>query len=31
VGFYAGLGFDRVGQPFEVPGTGPHYVMTRKM
>ncbi len=29
--FYRQLGFERRGEPFEVPGTGPHYVMTRTL
>lgn len=29
--FYRRLGFTRQGKPFDVPGTGPHYVMTREM
>ena len=29
--FYAQLGFERIGEPFEVPGTGPHYVMKRTL
>lgn len=29
--FYRQLGFERIGDLFEVPGTGPHYVMQRKM
>jgi predicted cupin superfamily sugar epimerase/predicted GNAT family N-acyltransferase len=27
--FYRSLGFETTGEPFEVPGTGPHYVMQR--
>lgn len=28
-GFYRTLGFDVVDEPFEIPGTGPHYLMMR--
>jgi uncharacterized protein len=30
VDFYRASGFETVGGPFEIPGTGPHFVMTRK-
>src|SRR3954447_17167935 len=29
-GFYQGMGFQRFGDVFEVPGTGPHYQFRRK-
>lgn len=31
VTFYSSLGFDLVGEPFDIPGIGPHRVMWRRL
>ena len=30
-GFYERLGFETIGEPFEIEGIGPHYVMWRRV
>jgi GNAT superfamily N-acetyltransferase len=31
LGFYEGMGFETVGDEFDIPGIGPHYVMWRRV